>query len=232
MPLTACDFDRLGSSRAPTGFWASEMVDAHRTFTVAGCQVQVATPGGAVPTPSAASLSEASLGCRADAKAMRDRLDEIASCWQHPVALEDVRAEDCVGVFIPGGRAVLSDLMTHRGLGAVLMDCVRTGHPVGAVGYGVAALLSAREADGRWAFRHLRLTGPSDEERRLAGSRDKFGFSVQAAMKDAGGRFLANRSPFEPHVVVDERLVTGANHASTTAAAKSLLALARRGALV
>jgi putative intracellular protease/amidase len=41
----------------PTGFWAEEFVKPHRTFTAAGLEVTVATPGGRTPVPDELSFA-------------------------------------------------------------------------------------------------------------------------------------------------------------------------------
>jgi hypothetical protein len=89
-------------TKHPTGFWAEEVVAPYKSFTSAGYQVVVATPGGVLPTVDRASLA-------ADANGGQDHADaidaELAGIEQmkEPLRLEDISLDDYAAVSTPVG---------------------------------------------------------------------------------------------------------------------------------
>ena len=56
--VTAADHWTLNDgSKHPTGYWAEELVESHRTFSEAGWDITVATPGGKAPVVDEGSLA-------------------------------------------------------------------------------------------------------------------------------------------------------------------------------
>ena len=106
-------------SEHPTGFWAEELAAPYRTFTAAGHEVDVATPGGVVPVVDQASLGADANGGQEQADAVKAELEEIEQL-RAPLALEDVDAGERAAVFFPGGHGPMEDLSTDQASARVL----------------------------------------------------------------------------------------------------------------
>ena len=88
----------------PTGFWAEELVVAHRDLTRAGHTITLATPGGVRPTVDAGSLAETTVGSAEKAAELTSYLESIDDVLAVPTVLADVHPGGFGAVVIPGGH--------------------------------------------------------------------------------------------------------------------------------
>ncbi|MFD7308011.1 type 1 glutamine amidotransferase domain-containing protein [Promicromonospora sp. NPDC059942] len=229
MVVSAANSLRLADgTEHPTGYWAEEVAASHRVLTAAGAQVDVATPGGVAPTVDAVSLDERGGVPAADAAEFRAYLDGIAGQLAHPLTLADVRGDDYDAIYVPGGHAPMADLAHDADLGRLLLAANDRGTTVGALCHGVAALLSAQEPDGTFAYAGRALTSFTDEEERQGGLGDAAPYLVESRLRERGAVVQVG-APWSSTVVQDGNLITGQNPQSSAAAAEAVLkALAAR----
>ena len=93
-----------------------------------------------------------------------------------------------------------------------------------AVCLGPAGLLAGRRGDGTWLFAGRRLTAFTNEEERQAGLADRAKWLLETRLRQEGADFEEGQ-PWSSHVVVDGRLVTGQNPASSKQTAERTLAV-------
>lgn len=208
-------------TRHPSGFWAEEAVAPYRTFTAAGHEVAVATPGGVMPTVDLASLAPEVNGGPDGAEAVKAALAEM-SVLEHPLKLDEVNLSDYAAVFYPGGHGPMEDLAVDPVSGALLTAALDSGKPLGVVCHAPAALLAARRDDGSWPFAGYRLTGFTNAEEIQGGLADKAKWLLQDRLVENGADFQEGE-PWAPHVVGDRNLTTGQNPSSATPLAVELL---------
>lgn len=91
--------------------------------------------------------------------------------------------------------------------------------------HGNAALIQLQREDGKPLISGRRVTGFSDFDERLSGTRDQFPFYLQDAMADASAKYEKALLPFTSYVVTDGRLVTGQKPRSSKAVASQVLSL-------
>ncbi|WP_035802939.1 type 1 glutamine amidotransferase domain-containing protein [Kitasatospora mediocidica] len=220
--LTGADHWTLADgTEHPTGFWAEEMVAPYRVFTAAGHEVVVATPGGVVPTLDRASLAPEFNGGQQAADEMAAELAAIAEV-RRPIKLADVRLDDYVAVFYPGGHGPMEDLAVDAESGRLLTAALDSGRPLGVVCHAPAALLAARRADGSSPFAGYRLTGFSNAEEAQAGFADRAKWLLQDRLAELGADYQEGPA-WAPHVIVDRNLFTGQNPASSGPLAAELV---------
>ncbi|WP_338886901.1 type 1 glutamine amidotransferase domain-containing protein [Rhodococcus sovatensis] len=214
--VTAADHWTLNDgSQHPTGFWAEELVESHRTFVEAGWDVVVATPGGKAPVVDEGSLSvDANGGDEGKVADQKKYLDSIESILQNPASLEEQLATDFDALFVPGGHGPMQDLAVSDQFGALVSDFLDGGKLVSAVCHAPAALLPATRSDGVWAFDGYEMTGFTNEEETQAGLADKAPWLLETRLRESGAQF-SNTDAWTPHVVVDRNVYTGQNPAST-----------------
>ena len=96
----------------PTGFWAEEFIEPHRTFREAAVDVDIATPGGVRPTVDQVSLAPDRAGGEERAAELRRYLESLENELAAPMSVE--HAADNRGnydaVFIRGGHGPMEDL--------------------------------------------------------------------------------------------------------------------------
>jgi putative intracellular protease/amidase len=203
----------------PTGFWAEELVVPLRVFRDANVAVTIATPGGVVPTVDEASLSAEGAGGEQQAEDLRAELEELRAALASPIALEDLSPADYDGIFIPGGHGPMEDLVGSRELGELLNQMLDDDKVIAAVCHGPAALLSARQDDGTWAFAGREVSGFTNEEEEHAGLASRASWLLEDRLREAGGN-LRTGPAWAPFSVVDNNLVTGQNPASSSEVAQ------------
>lgn len=198
----------------PTGFWAEEVVAAHRTLTAAGHTVTVATPGGVTPTVDQTSLAPGTVGGVERALDFAAYLGTISNLLQVPQVLEEQVPGAFDAVVLPGGHGPMEDLAAHAGLGRLVTAVADAGGLVVALCHGVAGLLPAVRDDGSWRFAGAHLTAFSDAEERLGGLAANAPWLLETRLRDAGA-VVETGPPWTAFVVEDGGLLSGQNPASS-----------------
>jgi putative intracellular protease/amidase len=225
MPVTgATEWTLADGSNHPTGYWAEELVAAHKTFRDAGWEVQIATPGGVTPTVDANSLAPEYAGAdEATIAQLKQYLDGLGDALARPSKLEDVDADEFDVLFAPGGHGPMQDLASSGPMGRLLITMVDAGKPVAAVCHASAALLSADRPDGSWAFDGYRLTGFSNAEEEAIGLAPLAAWLLEDRLRERGASYESGEL-WAPHVVTDRNLHTGQNPASSRPLAEHVVA--------
>jgi putative intracellular protease/amidase len=210
--------DRLGDTGRPTGFWLEEFAAPYYVFKDAGAEITVASPKGGQPPIDPKSDEP---GNQTDAMA-RFKTDPVAQeVLANSRKLGDVRADDYDTVFYPGGHGPMWDLADDP---TALIEAVyNAGKPVAAVCHGPAVLHRATY-QGEPIVKGKRVTGFTNSEEEAVQLTNVVPFLVEDELKRLGGRY-EKAADWESFAIVDGRLITGQNPASSTAAARELLKL-------
>ena len=218
--------DQLGNTGRKTGFWLEEFAAPYYAFTDAGARVTLASPkGDQPPIDPKSELPENQTSAQ-----QRFRKDEEAQrVLGRTVRLADVRAEDYDAVFYPGGHGPMWDLAEDPTSIALIESFYDSGKPVAAVCHAPGVLHRVRHG-GQPIVKGKRVTGFADTEEEAVHLTKVVPFLVEDELKHLGGRY--EKGPdWQSFVVVDGRLITGQNPASSLAGAQALLGqLARKAA--
>jgi putative intracellular protease/amidase len=222
--LTGSDHWTLtDGTKHPTGFWAEELLSPLQVFSDAGIDVDLASPDGRTPVVDEGSLSPDTIG-EEESATQRKALEALADRLASTLVLADVDLTSYDAVFVPGGHGPMEDLAVSEDLGRILVTMLDGGKVVSSVCHGPAGLLPATRDDGSWLFAGRRLTAFTDAEEEQAGLADKAPWLLEARLREAGASFSSGE-PWVPFVVVDDKLVTGQNPASSTEAAQKVVEL-------
>ena len=224
--LSAADtWTRADGSKYESGVWAEEFVVMDEKFIAEGCMVDIATPGGVVPTIDPHSMNPAVVG-QENVDHFDRYLKSIAGRLANPMVLADVDARRYDAIIIPGGHGPVEDLYQDADMGRVLLEADRRGTFIAAVCHGPAALLAARTADGRWPFAGRRMTAFSDEEEVEFGTADNASWLLAGALRKLEADYTQGPN-WQPFVVRDKNLITGQNPASSEELAEAVIAALR-----
>ena len=213
----------LGDTSADTGLWLQELAGPYYVFMDAGESVTIASPnGGPVPIDPKSESSEA-----ITESTKRFKMDDRAMYLiAHSLLLTDVEAENFDLIFITGGHGSMIDLANNKTLIALLEAFNSMDKPISAVGSGVISLISLQNKDGTPFVKGRKLTAFSNAEVELEGLTYNVPFLLQEQLLTLGAYY--SRSPdYKAHVVIDGRLVTGQNPASSEDVAKEVRYIAR-----
>ncbi|MBQ1763902.1 MAG: type 1 glutamine amidotransferase domain-containing protein [Aquincola sp.] len=212
--------DQLGNTGKKTGFWLEEFAAPYYAFLDAGAELVLASPmGGQPPLDPKSYLPEFQTTLT-----HRFKADPAAQQAQaHTVPLDSVKADDFECVFYPGGHGPLWDLAVSQQSIDLIQAFERAGKPIGFVCHAPGALRHVKKANGEPLVRGRRVTGFTNGEEDAVELTDVVPFLIEDEFKAQGG--LYEKGPdWAPYVVVDGRLVTGQNPASSEGVAKALLA--------
>jgi putative intracellular protease/amidase len=218
----ASTWTRADGSKYDSGVWAEEFIVMHERFVGAGCDVDVATPGGVAPTIDPHSLNPKVVGAD-QAKHFRAYLDSVATVLAKPLTLAGVEMSGYDVVAIPGGHGPVEDLFKDPDMGRLLVDAERARKIIAPVCHGQAALLAAKDNQGNWLFAGRTMTAFSDEEEVELGTADNAPWLLAETLRRSGARYEkgANWAAF---VVQDGNLISGQNPASTAPLVDAVLA--------
>ena len=214
--------DRLGDTGRKTGFWLEEFAAPYYVFRDAGAEVTLASPKGGQPPLD--PKSDAPDG-QTDAT-RRFKQDAAAqAALGATVKLADVRPDDQDAVFYPGGHGPLWDLAEDAHSIALIESFWQAGKPVGAVCH-APAVLRRVTVDGKPLVKGRRVTGFSNTEEAAVELTKVVPFLVEDELKRLGGHY-EKAADWQSFAIVDGKLVTGQNPASSEAAAMELVKLLR-----
>jgi putative intracellular protease/amidase len=223
MVLTSHDV--LGSTGRKTGFWLEEFAAPYFVFRDAGVELTLASPkGGQPPIDPKSDLPENQTAAMARFKEDSAAQEALA----HTKKLADMKSADFDTIFYVGGHGPMWDLVDNPDSISLIESFYNAGKPVAAVCHS-PGVFHRVTYNGAPIVKGKRVSGFANSEEEAVGLTHVVPFMVEDELKRLGG--LYEEAPaWDPLAIVDGRLVTGQNPASSTAAARSLLKLMARPA--
>jgi putative intracellular protease/amidase len=216
--------DQLGNTGRKTGFWLEEFAAPYFVFRDAGVELTLASPkGGQPPIDPKSDLPENQT--LAMARFKKD--DAAQKALARTVKLADVRARDYDTVFYPGGHGPMWDLAESPESIALLESFYDSGKPIALVCHSPGVLRHV-QYDGAPLVQGKRVTGFTNGEEEAVGLTKVVPFLVEDELMRLGAVF-EKKANWQPFSIVDGRLVTGQNPASSTLTAQALLELLGAG---
>jgi putative intracellular protease/amidase len=217
--------DQLGNTGRKTGFWLEEFAAPYFVFHDAGVQLTLATPkGGQPPVDPKSDLPENQTPAMA-----RFKQDPAAqSALAHTVKLADMKAADFDTVFYVGGHGPMWDLAESTDSISLIESFYNSGKPVALVCHS-PGVLHRVTYKGAPLVQGKRVTGFTNGEEEAVQLTQVVPFLVENELIRLGAIF-EKVADWQPFSVVDGRLITGQNPASSTVAAENLLKLLARKA--
>ena len=204
---------KIGPHQRPTGYEFSEVARPYLTFTANGHRVDFASLLGGTPPEEGFDASDSASAIFRQSSGFR-RLEES-------VRLADVDPQRYDAIFFPGGLGPMVDMVDDPVVKKAIADTYERGGVVGAVCHGPVALLDVGLSDGSSLLDGKKVasfTGAEEEGHSV----DDVPFLLDEALVEQGAQHTF-ADPFDPHVVVDERLVTGQNPASAAGVAAAMI---------
>jgi putative intracellular protease/amidase len=212
--------DQLGKTGRKTGFWLEEFAAPYFVFRDAGAQLTIASPkGGQPPIDPKSDLPENQTSAMSRFKQDAAAQEQLS----HTVRLVDMRSEDFDTVFYVGGHGPMWDLADNPDSISLIESFYNAGKPVAAVCHS-PAVFHRVTYDGAPLVKGKRVTGFTNGEEEAVHLTHVVPFLVEDELKRVGGLY-EKASDWQSHAVVDGRLITGQNPASSTATAQALLTL-------
>jgi putative intracellular protease/amidase len=202
----------MGPYERTVGFFFPEIAHPFEVLEEAGVAVEFASPlGGIVPEDGYDPSDGIQKKFRGSAAYRR---------LQHSRKLSEVDVRDYDAIFFPGGLGPMEDISKDRHVKQAVLQAWAAGKIVSAVCHGPVAFLGARLDDGTPFVKGHKLTSFSKAEEDGYAARD-VSFDLEGVLREAGAQYTC-ADPWQPHLVVDGRLITGQNPASGTLVGKAI----------
>jgi putative intracellular protease/amidase len=216
--------DQLGNTGRKTGFWLEEFAAPYFVFRDAGVELTLASPkGGQPPVDPKSDLPEN----QTDAMARFKRDDVAQKALAQTIRLDKVQSAAHDTVFYVGGHGPMWDLAESPVSIALLESFYNAGKPIALVCHSPGVLRHVTY-NGAPLVKGKRVTGFTNDEEEEVQLTQVVPFLVEDELKGLGATFekVPNWQPFS---IVDGRLITGQNPASSTSAAQALLGVLEAG---
>ena len=219
--IIATSHSELGTTGHKTGLWLEELAAPYYSFLDNGIAITLASPkGGAIPMDPKSddpdSQTEATLRFKADATAL--------AVLQNSVPLSQIHPEEYDAVFVPGGHGPMWDIADNPEVNTILESFTSNNKPIGSVCHGVAALVGVKNAEGQPLVAGKKITSFTNTEEELVQLTKIVPFLLETRLKTLGADY-SKKGDFAPYTVVDGKLVTGQNPASSVGTAEAILQL-------
>ena len=216
MVLTSHDI--LGDTGRKTGFWLEEFAAPYFVFRDAGVDLTLASPKGAQPPIDPKSdLPEN------QTEAMtRFKQDDVAKkALSSTRKLADMKSQSFDTIFYVGGHGPMWDLVDNPYSIRLIESFYNSGKPVAAVCHSPAVFHRVMH-QGVPLVKGKRVTGFTNGEEAAVNLTHVVPFLVEDELRRIGAAY--EKAPdWESFALVDGRVVTGQNPASSTAAAQLLI---------
>ncbi|NVB81629.1 MAG: type 1 glutamine amidotransferase domain-containing protein [Kofleriaceae bacterium] len=210
--------DQLGNTGRKTGFWLEEFAAPYFVFRDAGVDLTLASPnGGQPPVDPKSDLPENQTPAMARFKKDEAAQKALASTRK----LAEMKEGDFDTIFYVGGHGPMWDLAESKDSIALIEAFYNAGKPVALVCHSPGTLRHVKYK-GEPLVKGKHVTGFTNGEEEEVGLTKVVPFLVEDELMRLGAVFEKVRN-WEPLAIVDGRLVTGQNPASSTNAAQALL---------
>lgn len=203
----------IGPHNRKTGFFFAEVAHPYDVLDKAGIAIEFASPKGGWTPYDAYDEKDPAQKAFFESKAFR-RLN-------HSRTLSEVDAADYDAILVPGGLGPMVDIARNAEVQKAVVRAWSTGKIVTAVCHGPCSLLGVDLGDGTPFVRGKKLTSFSTKEE-FDYAREDVPYELEDALRAEGAEY-SSVANWQPHVVVDGRLITGQNPASAGPLAKELL---------
>jgi putative intracellular protease/amidase len=211
--------DQLGNTGRKTGFWLEELAAPYYTFHDAGAEIVLASPKGGQPPLDPKSNEP---GFQTDLTHRFEADEKAKAQLATTVRLDSVTQADFDTVFYPGGHGPMWDLAEDKNSIALIESFVAAGKPIALVCHAPGVLRHVKAPDGKPLVAGRKVTGFTDTEEEAVGLTHVVPFLVEDELKAKGGLY-SKAADWAPYVVIDGKMITGQNPASSGPAAKALL---------
>jgi len=210
----------MGDTGKPTGWYLPELAHPYEVLTKSGVELTMVSPkGGDAPLdPNSVEMFKSD-------PVATSFLNNHASLWQNTAKLSTYlgRADEFDAVFVPGGHGPMFDLAIDPDTQKLVAEFADKGKVVSAVCHGPAAFVNVKLGNGKHLLEGKKVTGFSNDEEEQVGLSQVVPYSLEDELKKNAAGYEKADEPWGVKVVVDGKLISGQNPASSKAVGEAVL---------
>lgn len=203
-----------GDTGEKTGYYLGEVSHPWEVLVAAGYEIDFVSPKGGNPPVDGFDLSDP-----VNKKFWEDKY--YHQKITHSLKPSQVEPQDYSAIFYAGGHGAMWDLPNNKELANIASKIYEQNGVVAAVCHGPAGLLNIRLSDGKYLIAGKKVNGFSNEEEELVKLTKVVPFLLEDQMKERGGIYEQS-APWQNHLTVDGRLITGQNPQSAKAVGEAI----------
>ena len=207
--------DKKGDTGKPTGFYLSEVSHVWEVLYNAGYEIDFVSPkGGKAPV---------------DGFDLNDTVNKEFwgnTRYRHKIENtlnpSNINPADYVAIFYAGGHGAMWDFADNAALAVIGGKIYENGGIVSSVCHGPAALVNIKLSNGKYLIDGKKINSFTNEEEVAVGLDKVVPFLLESKLIERGAKFEKS-GLWQPHVIVDQRLVSGQNPASAKGVGEATL---------
>lgn len=195
-----------------TGVNLEEFSVPYLIFRATGYEITVASPlGGLSP------VDENSMSCSNPME-----WDDCIKILRNTTKLSDVDYKNYDALFLPGGHGPMFDLAKDLLLKEIVEYFYENHKIISAICHGPAGLILAVDEQGDSILKGRKITALTNKEEHITKTDEFVPFSLETKLRKLGAEF-EDAQPWEEHVCVDRKFVTGQNPQSSRLLAEKVI---------
>ncbi|NML21217.1 type 1 glutamine amidotransferase domain-containing protein [Pseudoflavitalea sp. G-6-1-2] len=209
--------DKKGSTNEPTGYYLSEVSHPWEVLHKAGYEIDFVSPKGGKAPVDGFNLDDATNKEFWENKEYRNKVE-------HTHTPSEINPDEYAAIFYAGGHGAMWDFADNTALAGLAQRIYENNGVVGAVCHGPAGLVNIKLNNGKYLVDGKKINAFTNEEEAAVKLENVVPFALESKLIERGAKFEKS-GLWQPHVTVDNRVVTGQNPQSAKAVGEALLGL-------
>ncbi len=209
--------DRKGDTGQPTGYYLGEVSHPWKVLKDAGYEIDFVSPKGGKAPVDGFDLDDPVNALFWNDPAYRARIENT----KKP---SEIDPKDYGAIYYAGGHGTMWDFPDNAALATLARTIYEDGGVVGAVCHGPSGLVNIRLDNGKYLVDGKRINAFTNAEEAAVELEKVVPFLLEDKLIERGALFEKS-GLWEPHVTVDQRVVTGQNPQSAKGVGEAIVAL-------
>jgi putative intracellular protease/amidase len=207
--------DKLGETGEATGYYLGEVTHPWAVLVDAGYEIDFVSPKGGNPPYYGANNEDL-----INQRFLADK--EYQAKIQNTMKPSEVNPSDYTAILYAGGHGTMWDFADNTELALIAQKIYENNGIVSAVCHGPAGLVNIKLSNGKYLVDGKKINAFTNEEEIAVKLENVVPFSLETKLIERGAKFEKS-GLWQPHVTVDQRVVTGQNPQSAHGVGEAVL---------
>jgi len=212
--------DKKGDTGEPTGYYLSEVSHSWEVLHNAGYEIDFVSPKGGKAPVDGFDLED-----KVNKKFWEDK--KYHTKIENTMKPSEVNPNEYTAIFYAGGHGAMWDLADNAELSKIAQKIYENNGIVSAVCHGPAGLVNIKLSNGKYLVEGKKVNAFTNEEEEAVKLENVVPFALETKLIERGAIFEKS-GLWQPHVTVDQRLVTGQNPQSAHQVGEAVLKLLKK----
>jgi len=207
--------DKKGNTGESTGYYLSEVSHPWEILHNAGYEIDFVSPKGSTPPVDGFDLSD-----EVNKKFWEN--EEYHAKINNSMKPSEVDPDNYVAIHYAGGHGTMWDYADNAELAEIAQKIYENNGIVSAVWHGPAGLVNIKLSNGKYLVDGKKINAFTNEEEIAVKLEHVVPYMLETTLTDRGAIFEKS-GLWQPHVTVDQRVVTGQNPQSAHGVGEAVL---------